>query len=170
MNIASICRKEIVTVDEQASLRQAAALMRDHHVGALVVTASDGQAPRAIGIVTDRDLVIEVLARNLVGSDVKAGELASRRLAAVVTTAGIGDAVEAMQRAGVRRLLVTEDSGEVVGIVSSDDLLEAIAGELGTLAGALRTGIARENAERPAMAAAMPRPVFLPRGTAGWQA
>ena len=170
MNIAAICRKDIVMVDEQASLCQAANLMREHHVGALVVTASDGQAPRAVGIVTDRDLAIEVFARNVVGSDVKAGDIASRRLAAVASNAGISDAVAEMQRAGVRRLLVTEDSGEVAGIVSSDDLLEALAAELGALGGALRNGIARESAERPAMATSMPRPVFLPRGTPGWQA
>jgi predicted transcriptional regulator len=170
MTIAAICRKQIITVDEQASLRQAATLMREYHVGALVVTSSAGGAPSAVGIITDRDLAIEVLARDLTTSDVKAGELASRRLAAVAVNAGIGEAVAAMQRAGVRRLLVTEDSGEVAGIVSSDDLLEAIAGELGTLAGALRVGIARESTERPTLPSATPRPVFLQRGTPGWQA
>jgi len=170
MSIACLYRKNIVTIDEHASLRQAATLMREHHVGALVVTASDGPAPRAVGVVTDRDIAVEVLARNLGGSDVKVGELASRRLAAVAANATIGDAVAQMQRAGVRRLLVTEESGEIVGIVSSDDLIEAIAAELGTLAAALRGGIAREAAERPAVPASMPRPVFLPRGTPGWQA
>lgn len=170
MDIASICRREIVTIDEQASLRDAAGMMRSHHVGALVVTANEGEQPRVVGIVTDRDLAIEVLARDLGGSDVKVGQLASRRLAGVPAHGNIGDAVAAMQRAGVRRLLVTEENGQLAGFISSDDLFEALAGQLGTLAGALRAGTARESAERQPISPPTPRPVFLPQGTAGWQA
>jgi CBS domain-containing protein len=170
MDIASLCRREIVTIDEHAPLRDAAAMMRSHHVGALVVTANDGEQPRVVGIVTDRDLAIEVLARSLAGSDVKIGQLASRRLAAVPGRGSIGDAMAAMQRAGVRRLLVTEEDGQLTGFISSDDLFEALAGELSTLAGTLRAGIARESAERQPISPPTPRPVFLPQGRSGWHA
>jgi predicted transcriptional regulator len=142
--------------------------MRTRHVGALVVTASEGERPNVVGIVTDRDLAIEILARNLAGADVKVGHLSSRHLAAVRGSASIAEAVTVMQQAGVRRLLVTEDDGQVAGLVSSDDLLDAIAGELSGLASALRAGIARESAERKAISPPTPRPVFLPQGTPGW--
>ena len=72
-----------------------------------------------------------------------------------------------MQQAGVRRLLVTGEHGELTGFVSADDLLEALAGELSGLAQSLRSGIAREGAERASMAPQRPRPVFLPHGTPG---
>ena len=170
MDMGTLCRREIVSIDENATLREAAASMRTHHVGALVVTATDGEQARAVGIVTDRDLAVEVLAHDLGGSDMKIGRLASRRLAAVPSRGSIGDAVAAMQRAGVRRLLVTEEDGRLGGIVSSDDLLEALAGELGTLAGALRAGVAREHAERKPVAPSARPPVFLAQGTPGWQA
>jgi predicted transcriptional regulator len=170
MKIRDICRHEIVTIDEGASLQEAANLMRARHVGALVVTTSaggEGAPTRVAGVVTDRDLVIEVLARNLKGADVRVRGLASDKLVAVPGEAGVAEAVAEMGRAGVRRLLVTAEEGQVVGLVSTDDLLEALAGELSALAAALRSGIARESAERPAIASPSPRPVFLPLGTPG---
>jgi CBS domain-containing protein len=170
MDIASLCRREIVTIDEHATLRDAAALMRSHHVGALVVTATEGDKPRVVGIVTDRDLAVEVLARDLAVSTLKIGQIASRPLAAVPAHGSIGDALAAMQRAGVRRLLVVEQDGRLGGFISSDDLLEALAGQLGLLAGALRAGMARENAERKPVSPPAGPPVFLPQGTPGWKA
>lgn len=169
MTIATICRHEVITVDAGASLRDAANLMRDHHVGALVVTVQAAGHEQVVGILTDRDLAIEILARDLAPGDVKVGQLASRRLASVPDTAEIGRAVAIMQEAGVRRLLVNDEAGRLIGFVSADDLLEAIAGHLGVLAGALRSGIAREGAERKSILPPRPRPVFLAHGTPGMQ-
>jgi CBS domain-containing protein len=169
MSIAQICRREIVTIDAGASLREAATLMRSRHVGALVVTVVNGEHEQAVGVVTDRDLAIEILARDLNPGEVKVGQLASRRLASVPGSAGIAEAVAVMQKASVRRLLVTEQQGQLSGFVSADDLLDALAGELSGLAQALHIGIAREGAERVSIAPPRPRPVFLPHGTPGMQ-
>ena len=169
MSIAAICQPEVITVDAGASLRDAASLMRAHHIGALVVTVDAAGQERAVGVITDRDLAIEILARDLNPTDVKVGQLASRHLASVPGTAGIAEAVAVMRDAGVRRLLVTGHEGQLTGFVSADDLLEALAGQLGVLANALRTGIAREGVERASIPPARPRPVFLPHGTPGMQ-
>jgi len=169
MSIAQICRREIVTIDTSASFRKAATLMRTRHVGALVVTVENGGHEQAVGVVTDRDLAIEILARELDPGDVKVGQLASRHLASVPGSAGIGEAVAVMRQAGVRRLLVTEQEGQLAGFVSADDLLDALAGELSGLAEALRSGIARESTERGSIPPSRPRPVFLPHGTPGMQ-
>lgn len=169
MTIATICRREVITINSGGSLREAANLMREHHVGALVVTAESAGHEQVVGVITDRDIAIEILARNLDPADVKVGQLASRQLAAVPLTAGIAEAVALMREAGVRRLLVTEPDGRLAGFVSADDLLEALAGQLGVLAGALRSGIAREGTERPAVPPPRPRPVFLAHGTPGMQ-
>lgn len=166
MNIASLSQREIVTVNADASLSAAAALMREHHVGALVVIDA-AEPPVALGVVTDRDLAIEVLANNFSPSGLRIGQIASGALVAVPGTATVQEAVATMEKGGVRRLLVTDGDGSVTGFVSADDLVEAMAAELGGLARALRSGIARESAERPAVVP--PRPVFLPQGTPGMQ-
>lgn len=170
MTIEQICRHDVVTIDQHATLNEAASLMRVQHVGALVVTATSAEQPRVMGIITDRDLVLEILARNLAPSETRVGQLAQRHLAAVSRDAGVAEAVAEMQRAGVRRLLVTGADGQLVGMVSSDDLLDALAVELSGLAGALRAGMARESAERKAISPPRPRPLFLAQGTPGWAA
>ena len=169
MTIAQLCKRDIVTIGATATLREAAALMRGRHVGALLVTVPGEAGEQAVGMLTDRDLVVEILARNLDPGEVKVGQVASRHLASVPGSAGIAEAVAVMQQAGVRRLLVTEAQGEIAGFVSADDLLDALAGELGGLAQALRAGIAREAAQRSEIAVPPPRPVFLPHGTPGMQ-
>lgn len=166
MDIATICQRQVVTIEADASLREAAILMRDRHVGALVVTDS-ADTPQVLGVVTDRDLAIEVLARESDSYAVCIGDLASDSLVAVAETATVQEAVDAMKRHGVRRLLVTDDAHGVIGFVSADDLVNAIAGELNGLAAALRSGIAREKVERATIETSAPRPVFLPQGMPG---
>jgi CBS domain-containing protein len=165
MNIASICQRRVITIEADASLKEAAAFMRENHVGALVVI--DAVEPsRVAGVVTDRDLAIEVLAGDVDAAGMCVGQLVNGSLFAVPGSGSVQDAVTAMEEAGVRRLLVTDDEGRVIGFLSSGDLLDAIAAELGGLARALRSGIARENAERPPFS--LPEhPVFLPQGMPG---
>lgn len=165
MNIASICQRDIVTIEADASLRQAATAMREHHVGALVVT--DAAAPsRVAGVVTDRDLAIEVLARDLDANTIRVGQLVRRAAVSVPGDGSLREAVAAMEKAGVRRLLVTGDDGRVIGFISADDLVEAMAAEVVGLARALRSGLAREGAERPP-AGPGTDDVFLPLGMLG---
>lgn len=152
MNLANLCTREVVGIDAAASVREAATLMCDEHVGALVVLTAD-EPPQVVGVVTDRDLALEVLGRPDGAGGLRIGEIVRGRPMAVPGTASVRDAVESMRRAGVRRLLVVDDDGGVVGLVSSDDLLEAIAHDLASLAESLRVGIQREKTERKVMRA-----------------
>ena len=163
MNLASLCTREVVGIDAQSSLRQAAALMCEEHVGALVVMTGD-DPPKVVGLVTDRDLALEGLGRAGDPGDLKVGHLAKSPPLAVPATADVAEAIEAMEKAGVRRLLVVDpDNGGVVGIVSSDDLLCAVAGELETLSRALRATIEREKSSRGVVGGpAASRPVLFP--------
>jgi CBS domain-containing protein len=170
MDLASLCKRRIVTVNRSASLQQAAALMREHHVGSLVVTESQDEGHRVCGLVTDRDLVIEVLARGLDAAHTPVGQLPEGKLVSAPMQADIDDAIALMQAHGVRRLLVRDDSGNLVGLVSFDDLLQSCGERLGALAEVVRKGIERETAERQALTTP-PRPAMLrvpPMGTAGW--
>jgi CBS-domain-containing membrane protein len=169
MNIGSICSRRIVVIDAARPLVEAARLMREHHVGALVVTRQTSEGVHVKGVVTDRDLVIDVLARGLDAAGVEVGALASEKLVSVAESAAIDQAIEAMHGGGVRRLLVTDAEDRLVGIVSLDDLIGACAGQLSGLARIVEREIAREAAEPPAPPS--PRPSLrVPRmGTAGWQ-
>lgn len=163
MDISSLCKREIVSVGANASVREAAEAMRYHHVGALVVT--DPEEPgRAVGFLTDRNLVVDVLATGLPVEGLTVGALCSTNLVGVPATATVQEAVQAMRRAGVRRLLVVQPGGTLVGLVSADDLFEEIASELENLAGALRSSISREtvrtNPGGPAFE--VPRDIYLP--------
>jgi CBS domain-containing protein len=161
MNVASLCRREVVTVPASASVRQAAAAMRNEHVGALAVT--DPYTPgRVIGIITDRDLVVDLLATDH-PVDQAIGSLCHTELAGVPAAASVQDALQAMERQGVRRLLVFGEDQAVVGLVSTDDLVEAVAAELDALAATLRDGVAREGSRERARARAQsapPRPLY----------
>lgn len=168
MPIADHTHRPVVSVDQAATLTDAARLMRHHHVGALVVTArAEGVPAQVVGLVTDRDLAVEGMVREGGGGTMRVGQIMSTHLVAVPAAAGIPDALALMKEHGVRRLLVTAEDGRLAGIVSTDDLVDALVGELGLLAQALRSDIEREARERPDVAAPVATPLFLPAGTPG---
>jgi CBS domain-containing protein len=169
MDLTSLCKREVVGIDATASLRDAAALMCNEHVGSLVVVTGD-EPPQVVGIVTDRDLALEVLGRDEPRADVRVGHLASTPPLAVPGRATLREAITSMEQGGVRRLLVVDEDGGVIGLLSSDDLLEALSEEFEGLARALRKGIQREKAERSV--ASVPgrmRPVYPAFGTVALQ-
>jgi signal-transduction protein with cAMP-binding, CBS, and nucleotidyltransferase domain len=143
--------------------------MRKHYVGALVVTTQSAAGLHVSGVVTDRDLVIDVLGRGLSVGGVKVGELAHQDIASVSEADDLDVAVEVMQQTGVRRVLVTDADRRLVGVVSFDDIVDVFARRMAGLAKVLRSGMEREVAE--AAGAPEPPPVVLripPMGTAGW--
>jgi CBS domain-containing protein len=156
MELAGLCQRPLVTLGASASLQDAAALMCDEHVGALVIT--DASEPsHVIGVVTDRDLALRVLGQRSRSVDLTIGHLVQSPPVAVRGSDSVPDALAAMERAGVRRLLVLDGENQVLGLLSSDDLVDVIAGELETLARALRAGIVREQSQLATIATA-PRP------------
>lgn len=165
MNISSLCQREVVGIAAEASLHEAATVMCEEHVGALVVVTG-AEPPQVVGILTDRDLALEVLGRPGSAGDLRAGHLAKAPPVAVLGTASLQEAVAAMEKAGVRRLLVVDDDGGVIGIVAAEDLMAVISEELAGLVRALRSGIHREKGERKVMAGpSTRRPVFPGFGT-----
>jgi CBS domain-containing protein len=168
MRVGSICTRRVVTIDSRGTLAEAARLMREHHVGSLVITSDPPEGSRVVGIVTDRDLVVGVVASGLDTNIVTIGDLARPRIATVAEDDDISTAIEAMKASGVRRLVVTNAERHLSGIVSLDDLLLACARDMAGLAGVIRSGAEREAGESAAPAPA-PRTLHVPAmGTAGW--
>ena len=162
MNIGSICSTDVITIDHQASVQDAARRMREQHVGALVVTARTSQGTSVVGVVTDRDLAVEVLARGHDSQELTVDEVASTRTVAVPATASVADAVALMRTEGVRRLLVTNADRDLAGIVSLDDLVATMADTMADLAHAMQSGIERETLERRPVEAAPSSAVQVP--------
>ena len=146
MKVEGMCTHSIVTADRSRTLQECAALMGESHVGSVLVTEETPGGPQAVGIVTDRDLVVEAMARGVAPGKVSIGQITARRLVTVPSSASIDEAIQVMKSEGVRRLLVATPDRRLVGIISMDDLLDALAGELADIVQAIRSGFAREAA------------------------
>lgn len=146
MNIGEFCNRNVITVLASTPLREAAALMREYHVGGLVVIDVDDGRRVPIGILTDRDIVVETVALGIaVTEDLLVGDLVMRELVSVDEQRSLFDTVQLMRSHAVRRLPVTDDEGELLGIVTVSDLLAMLADELTELA---LIGIGQRQVER----------------------
>ena len=162
MNVGTLCKRPIVAIDAGGSLRHAAQMMLSHHVGAILVTAASEGRRDAVGLVTDRDLAIACVAHELNPSEVFVGAIAGRPLVSVPSSCSAAEAASALHAAGVRRALVCDDEGLIVGLVSSDDLLGVLIEPLRSLVGSFHAGIEREEAWLGASLPPAPRQLFLP--------
>jgi len=148
MSIGEVCNREVVFARRSDTVLQAAELMRTYHVGSLVV-AEDGSDPaKPLGIVTDRDLVVEVMAERVVPEDVAVGDVMSNELVTARDDEGVWDVVQRMRARGVRRLPIVNGEGALVGIVTMDDMLELLSGELSALVTLTRREQEREETIR----------------------
>jgi CBS domain-containing protein len=107
-------------LDISASVMDAAELMRDSDIGDVIVL----EDRQLYGILTDRDIVVRVLAEGSDPATVRVGQVCSRELTTIPPTASVGDAVRLIREKAIRRLPVVEE-GEVVGIVSLGDIAVA---------------------------------------------
>lgn len=134
MAIAQLCSRSVVTVPGDVPVLEAAQLMRDEGVGSLVVIDEENYP---IGIVTDRDLAMEVLAEGR-SPRIPMEEVMSEELITVEQDEGIAEVIEHMSEAGVRRVVVIDHEGKVFGVVSADDILQLLSNELASLGRLIR--------------------------------
>lgn len=123
MKVGQVCKRDVVATKLGTPLGDAARLMRKNHVGSIVLL-DDDDPRRPVGIVTDRDIVVEVVAARLDPNTVTVGEIVGRSLVVAREDDDALVALKAMRRQGVRRLPVVDAAGSLTGIVSLDDLLE----------------------------------------------
>lgn len=133
MSAGSLCTRSVLIIDKNETARQAAELMRQHHVGDLVVIDAGNPYRAPVGMVTDRDIAVEVVALGVTPENVKAGEIMSRRMITVREDEDQHEVARRMREAGIRRVPVVAADGGLVGILSMDDLLESISDELNEL-------------------------------------
>ncbi|MDT8403745.1 CBS domain-containing protein [Sulfuriflexus sp.] len=150
MSVGEFCNREVIVVKQDESVREAVKLMRTHHIGDVVIVAREGDASRPLGILTDRDVVLEILAEDVDIDSVNVGDVMSYELATVDESASLMDAVKLMQSKGVRRLPVVNGQGYLVGILTVDDLVEIVSEELGAVAGLISKELRIEEKRRRA--------------------
>jgi CBS domain-containing protein len=146
MPIGNVCIRDVVVASRETTAREAARLMSESHVGNLVVVEDIGGRRVPVGIITDRDIVRNVVAEALDASVFTLEDLAARDLVTVREDQGVFECVQQMRINGIRRMPVVDSKGGLVGIISLDDLIQLLAEEMSELAKVIVREQARETA------------------------
>jgi CBS domain-containing protein len=174
MTAGDLCTRDVVFTDPQMALQEAARLMREQHVGCLVVVdpapgaapprgrpAPSGGSERSehgsevaqgrvvVGMLTDRDIVTAVVAKDLDTHALRVGDAMSENLVTARETDSLLDVLAAMEHRGVRRVPVTNAHGQLVGLLALDDVLGVAAELLRTVAQVIETERKQEQRTRP---------------------
>lgn len=133
MLLKDLCTTEVITMPPDASALHAACHMRQHHVGDVVVVEYDDGTPSPLGVVTDRDIVVEVLGKELDPARVRLREIMRKPTVVADGSEDVAQALERMKAHGVRRIPVVDETSKLVGILCLDDLLKRLASDAAAL-------------------------------------
>lgn len=134
MLVSALCQLEVACCGLQTTILEAASLMRHKHVGDLVVVSNDAEDRVPLGIITDRDIVLEVLGAGRDPAKTTVSEIIRRPVVLVNEDDDAAQALEQMQAHGVRRVPVVDHQGRLSGIITADDLLKSLAADVNRLA------------------------------------
>ena len=130
MEVGKLCTVETVCCTRDETVQGAAFLMRKHHVGDIVVVDEPDGERSPVGIVTDRDIVVSVIALGLDPLGLLVGDIMSDDLLVAEEHEDVDSLIERMRLRGIRRVPVVGEDGRLAGIVSADDLLGYLAEEM----------------------------------------
>ena len=148
MAIGFYCNREVVITGPETTVYEAAQLMRTHHVGTLIVAEKGEGITRPIGIVTDRDLVLGVMAPGLKPELILVSDIMAEKLHTVREEESLVETIRIMRGHGIRRIPVVDRQGTLQGIVSLDDLVVLLAEEMDELSKLIANQKAREISSR----------------------
>ena len=126
MHIGEICTRSVVTCSRETSALAMAQRMREHHVGAVIVVEEKDGKLTPVGVVTDRDLIIEVMAKGVNPEHLHAGDLLGTAVVTALDSENVYDAVWNLRGKGIRRLPVVDAQGHLVGVLTADDLTRTL--------------------------------------------
>ena len=148
MPVGEICNRDVIIVRREDTIFAAAKLMRQNHVGDVVVVDERGGSRLPVGIVTDRDLVVEIMATELDQKVITVGDIMIEELVTVKESLGVFEAIQYMRAKAVRRLPVVDEQGALVGILTLDDLLQLLSEELAAIARLITSQQQKESRDR----------------------
>ena len=134
MLLKELCTPDVISCAPDRSVLHAARLMRQHHVGDIIVVEDPETDQSPIGVVTDRDIVIEVLGKELDPARVPLRQIMRTPVVIASMSEDVSQAVERMKFHGVRRIPVVDENSKLIGILCLDDLLKRLAADAATLA------------------------------------
>jgi CBS domain-containing protein len=144
MKVIDCGAKVAISIFSGADVAQAARLMRDQHVGFLVVYREGDDLRRPVGVLTDRDIVLEVTACGVDPGSVTVEDVMTREPLVARDSDELSDVLQAMQKAGIRRVPVVDVRGALVGIIAMDDVIGVVAELICDMAGSIRSEQRRE--------------------------
>jgi CBS domain-containing protein len=147
--VGTICQRDVVSIEHTKDIVEAAKLMREKHIGFLVVTELAPADGKVAGVLTDRDLVVAVIAREANPRALTVGDVMTRNPLLLSEDCPLDAALGLMREAGVRRVPVLDAKGKLSGILALDDVLERLAQQLTNIAGSIRGGRRIEQVVRP---------------------
>ena len=127
MAIGFYCNREVVITSPDTTVYEAAQLMRAEHVGTLIVAEKQVEGVRPVGIVTDRDLVLGVMAPGLAPDTIQVSDIMHDQLHTVREEESVIETIRIMRTHGIRRIPVVDGLGLLQGMVSLDDLVVLLA-------------------------------------------
>ena len=139
MKVGDYCKHGVVTIPMDADIVQAASTMRSEHVGFLVVIEAGDVKRRPVGVLTDRDITVQVVAAAMDPRAVTVADVMSRKPILALETDDLNEAAQGMRIAGVRRMPVVTSSGALTGVLALDDILQVIAGMACDVYGTVRS-------------------------------
>ncbi|HEV8332742.1 MAG TPA: CBS domain-containing protein [Steroidobacteraceae bacterium] len=148
MKIGEYCKRTVVSIASSPDAADAAKLMRTEHVGFLIVYREGDELRKPVGVLTDRDLVLGVLARDVDPHSVTVDDVMTRQPLVANDSDELGDLLQAMRLAGIRRVPVVDVRGALIGIMAIDDAIDVITGLMCDLAGSLKSEQRQERRAR----------------------
>lgn len=134
MNISNLMTAEVVTINTNQSIADTAKLMRSKNVGDIVVVETKNGGTKPVGIITDRDLVLEILAQDVDPLSVSIADIMTSNIQTITEDATILTTLRLLHDKGVRRAPIVDHKGDLTGVVSADDILGFLSSEFKNLA------------------------------------
>jgi CBS domain-containing protein len=148
MKLKDLCVLDVACCTQEVDIAAAARLMRQHHTGTLVVIDDKDGDRYPVGIITDRDIVMEVIAKGLDPARTFVGDVMTTQLVVAAGSEDPATALERMRTHGVRRVPVIDEEERLIGILTLDDLLRSHAEEAGALLDVVSREQTREHRNR----------------------
>ncbi|PZN35336.1 MAG: CBS domain-containing protein [Proteobacteria bacterium] len=138
MKVGEYCKRQVIWIEPGADLQEAARVMRDRHVGFLVVAEPRGSQCVPVGVITDRDIVVAIDAAGVDPRSVTVGDAMTDDPVVASESDDFDELIRGMRMAGIRRVPVVDAQGNLSGVIAADDVIEALTGWLAELCGAFR--------------------------------
>jgi predicted transcriptional regulator len=139
MRVDQYCKRAVVAIDGEADISEAARLMRERHVGFLVVFDKDDPLRKPEGVITDRDIVLEVMALDIGAHAVTVADVMTRDPMIAHESDDLSELMRGMRLAGIRRVPVVDARGSLAGVIAVDDVIDVVSALLGDIAASIHT-------------------------------